>query len=204
MVDRQHPERLAGEYSALRGLFMLPVSGLLIASALANDSWGPFARAATVYATIVLAGLAALGIDRYYRRTFGRVRMPFAQQLRALAVGLFALPGFLGLALVLRSRASWSLDLPVNAIAICFAVLLAASYLVTVRLRTEHLLVLGPLFIAGAAPVWTGGDPSNVGMVMTAVAMACLGLLDHRYLVHRLSPPPPPTPSAMPHAGGAR
>jgi hypothetical protein len=85
--------------------------------------------------------------------------------------------------LLLRSRASWSLDLPVNPIAITFAVVMLVSHLLGAGVRTHHVVIWGALLVAGALPVWDGEDPSNVGLVLAGVAVMLSGLLDHRHLV---------------------
>jgi hypothetical protein len=87
---------------------------------------------------------------------------------------------------LLSSRVSWSLDLPVNTIAIGMGSLLLAVVAATVGIRPHHLLIYGALFIAGAIPVWErGGMSGNTGLYMAGAAMIVGGLLDHRLLVQR-------------------
>ena len=85
----------------------------------------------------------------------------------------------LGGSLLLRSRAGWSLDLPVNPIAVTFAMVMLAAYAIGGVLRPHHGIVYGALFVAGALPVWHGGDPSNVALVLCGSAVIVCGLLDH-------------------------
>jgi hypothetical protein len=36
------------------------------------------------------------------------------------------------------------------------------------------------LLVVGALPVWTGEDPSNIGLLLAGVAVILSGLFDHR------------------------
>jgi hypothetical protein len=56
-------------------------------------------------------------------------------------------------------------------------------YAAVVGLRPHHRVIWGTLLVAGALPVWTGDDPSNVGLVLCGVAVILNGLCDHRLLV---------------------
>ena len=95
----------------------------------------------------------------------------------------------LGGSLLLRSRADWSLDLPVNAIAVTFALLMLISYAIGVGLKTHHVIVWGALLVAGALPVWNGPDPSNIGLLLAGVAIMVSGVFDHRRFVRTFGPP---------------
>ena len=65
------------------------------------------------------------------------------QQVRA-GIGLvLAAALMLGGATLLRSHASWSLDLPVNAIAVCFALVMLITYAIGVGLKTHHVIIWG-------------------------------------------------------------
>ena len=66
-------------------------------------------------------------------------------------------------------------------------------------LRPHHVVIWGSLFIAGALPVWTGDDPSNVGLVMCGAAVMVNGVFDHLALVRTFGPGRLPTPDG---AGG--
>jgi hypothetical protein len=101
----------------------------------------------------------------------------------------------LGLAVIgggsalLRSQADWSLDLPVNATAITLAAVMLISYALGVGLKAHHVIIWGSLLVAGAIPVWTGDDPSYIGLVLTGVAFMVCGVFDHRLLVRTFGPP---------------
>jgi hypothetical protein len=93
-----------------------------------------------------------------------------------------------GGSLLLRSRVGWSLDLPVNATAVTLALIMLMTYAIGVGLKAHHVAIWGVLLLAGALPVWTGGDPSNIGLVMVGVALMVCGVFDHRLLVQTLGP----------------
>lgn len=190
MHDDRRLRDAALTYPYLRGLVTVPAGALFVVAALGNWSWGPFAHAwAFMVAVGVLAG-AALGAHWHYGEHFGRVTPSRAQQLRsgiAATVGIGAM--VLG-CLLLRSRASWSLDLPVNEIPATFAALMLVYYAAVMGIRRHHLVVWGSLLVAGALPVWNGADPSNVGLVLCGVALAVNGVLDHLLLLRVLAPTP--------------
>lgn len=94
-----------------------------------------------------------------------------------------------------QSSADWSLDLPVNAIAVAFAVVMLVSYAIGVGLKAHHVIIWGALLVAGALPVWNGADPSNVGLVLAGVTVMVSGVFDHRLFVRTFGPPKLPTPN---------
>jgi uncharacterized membrane protein len=119
---------------------------------------------------------------RYYNDKYGRVTPTRRQTMKAaaaIAAGIALIT--LG-SLLLRSRASWSLDLPVNAIAATFGLLMLLYYRAVVGIKAHHAVIWGALLLAGAIPVWNGDDPSNVGLVLCGVAVMLNGVLDHRLL----------------------
>ena len=107
----------------------------------------------------------------------------------------------LGLTTLLRSRASWSLDLPVNPIPAAFGLLMLAYYALVVGLRAHHVLIWGSLVVVGLVPVWDGADPSNVGLVLCGLAVMVNGVCDHLVLVRTFGPAGAPTPRPA-NAGG--
>jgi hypothetical protein len=94
-----------------------------------------------------------------------------------------------GGSLLLRSRADWSLDLPVNPIAVTFAIIMLISYAIGVGLRRHHVVIWGALLVAGAVPLWTGSDPSNIGLLLAGVALMVDGVFDHRLFVQTFGSP---------------
>ena len=51
------------------------------------------------------------------------------------------------------------------------------------------MVIAGALLVTGALPVWTGADPSNIGLLLAGVAIAVSGALDHRLFLHTFGPP---------------
>jgi hypothetical protein len=167
-------------------LFAVPAGVLLILAALVNWGVGPL-WAFPVAA--VVAGAAYLLIARYYRENYGRFRPSARQQVRGAVAVVIGAAVFGGSLLLLRSRAGWSLDLPVNAIAISFALFTLISYAIGVGLKAHHVIIWGALLVVGAVPVWNGADPGNIGLVLAGVAVMVSGVFDHRLFVHTFGSP---------------
>jgi hypothetical protein len=182
-MDRARLQAAASEYPYLRGLFYIPLGGLFVASALGN--WG---YDWVFIAMLPLAAAAALLVNRYYDEHWGRVTPSARTQVKATIAGGGAVVIMLGLTTLLRSRASWSFDLPVNPIPAAFALLMLAYYALVTRLRAHHVVIWGTLLVAALLPVWDGDDPSNVGLVLCGIAVMVDGVLDHLVLVRTLGP----------------
>ena len=188
-MERGHLETAAAKYSGLRGLLALPGGALCILAALGNWQVGPFRHAWAFLAGVALLALVWLALARHYTDNYGRVSPSATQQVRlgvALAVAIVVMTAG---SLLLRSRADWSLDLPVNAVAISFALVMLVTYAVGVGLRAYHVVIWGTVLVAGALPVWDGPDPSNVGLVLAGVALMLTGLFDHRAFVRTFGAP---------------
>jgi len=184
-MDRRDVDTAVAENTHLRGLYGV-VGGLLaIIAAASNDDRGPSSRWFFGIAALVV-GLAALAIWRYYNRNFGRATPSSSDTRRTVLTLMIATLVMVGGSLLLSSQMSWSLDLPVNTIAIGLGGLLLFAVATTVGVRRHHLVIYGSLLIAGAIPVWErGGMSSNTGLYMAGAAMIVGGLLDHRLLVQR-------------------
>ena len=188
-MQRGNLETAAANYSYLRGLFGIPLGGLIILAALVN--W----RVCPLWALLVAvmaAGAACLPIARYYNENYGRLSPSTRQQARGAVAAVIGVAAVGGGSLLLRGRADWSLDLPVNAIAVSFALFMLISYAIYVGLRAHHVIIWGALLVAGALPVWNGADPSNisnVGLVLAGVAVMVSGVFDHRLFVHTFGSP---------------
>jgi hypothetical protein len=188
-MERTHIESAVAENSYLRGLFAVPLAGLMLLSALGNWEVGPLRHAWVFVACAVLLGAACLPLARYYDEHYGRVTPSPRQRRRALLAIAICVPIMIGGSLLLSSRASWSLDLPVNPTAISFALVMLVTYAMSVGLRAHHRIVFGVLLLAGFVPVWErAGESGNAGLALAAVAVAIAGILDHRLLVRTFGP----------------
>ena len=188
-MERTKLESAVAENSHLRGLFALPLAGLMLLSALGNWAVGPLRHAWVFVACAVLLAATCLPLARYYSEHYGRVTASPRQQLRAGLAVVLCVPLMIGGSLLLSSRASWSLDLPVNPTAISFALVMAVAYMMSIGLKAHHKVVFGALLVAGLVPVWErGGESGNAGLALAAVAVAVAGILDHRLLVRTFGP----------------
>jgi hypothetical protein len=187
-MQRREPETAAANYSYLRGLLYIPLGGLFVLAALGNWEVGPFRRTWVFLLAALAIGVAALAISRYYNEHYGRLTPSTRQQLRS-GIGLvLAVVLMLGGASLLRSHAAWSLDLPVNAIAVCFALVMLVSYAIGIGLRAHHIVIWGTVLVAGALPVWNGPDPSNIGLLLCGAGVVLTGVFDHRLFVQSFGP----------------
>ena len=178
-MQRDELERTAAIYTHLRGALAIPAGLLFVLAALGNWQVGPFRHHWVFVAGVVATGVTYRLIAREYRRRYGRATPSGEQQLRSAAAVVLAVAVVVGGSLLLRSRAAWSLDLPVNPIAVTFAIVMLAAYAIGRVLRPHQVAVYGTLLVAGALPVWHGEDPGNAGLVMCGVAVIACGVLDH-------------------------
>ena len=175
--------RAAAGLSYLRGLLLIPAGFLLIGAALANENVGPLRDDWAFLLVAGLAGLAYLQIARFYREHYGRMSPSAGQRTREAAALVAAPLVMVAGAALLRSGASWSLDLPINALAVAFSGVMLIGYAAGPGIRAHHLVIWGSLLLVGAVPLWDGADPSNVGLVLAGIAVVASGVLDHRLLV---------------------
>ena len=185
-MQRANLERAAANYSYLRGWFYFPAGALFILAALANWEVGPFRQ--------------RLGIPRRRARDRGGVPAhrsllhhelrPYStstrQQIRGAIAVLIGVAVMIGGSSLMRSEAGWSLDLPVNPIAVSFALIMLITYAIGVGVKAHHVIIWGTLLVVGAVPVWNGDDPSNIGLVLAGVAMMVTGVFDHRLFVRHV------------------
>jgi len=187
-MKRRMIEAAGPSYAYLRGVLAIPAGCLFLLAALGNWQVGPLRHELVFVACVVVIGLAYGLVIRYYQDHYGRMSPSPRQQLRGAAAVALGIVVVLGGSLLLRSRAGWSLDLPVNAIAVTFAVVMLASYAIWGVLHAHHLVVWGSLFLAGALPFWTGADPSNIGLLMCGAAVIVCGVFDHIAFVRTFGP----------------
>jgi len=188
-MERRELERTAWAYTHLRGLTAIPGGLLFMLAALGNWQVGPFRHDWVFLACVLAMGGAYALIARAYRERYGHVTPSTEQQLRAAAAIALGFAVVLGGSLLLRSRAGFSLDLPVNAIAVTFAIVMLATYAIGGVLRPHHFAVYGTLLAAGALPVWHGEDPANIGLVMCGACVVAAGVLDHLAFARTFPPP---------------
>jgi hypothetical protein len=188
-MHRRNLEMAAANYSYLRGLYFLPAGLLIIVSALGNWGVGPLREPWAFLVVVAVLAAACLPIKRYYDERYGRLSASARQQARGAAAAVAGVAVIVGGSLLLRSRASWSLDLPVNATAVTFALIMLMMYGVGVGLKAHHVVIWGTVLVAGALPVWTGGDPSNIGLAMAGAAVMLSGVFDHRLFVATFGSP---------------
>jgi hypothetical protein len=185
-MDRKDVDTAVAENIHLRGLFGVAGGLLAIFAALRNEEQWPFVSDWVFLPAVAVLALAAWGVSRYYNRRFGRSTPPRGYERRMVLALVVGVPAVIVGSLFLSSRASWSLDLPVNTTAISLGLVLLISFAATVGLRRHHVVIYGALLLVGAIPVWErGGMSGNTGMYLAGAAMVLGGLLDHRLLVRR-------------------
>lgn len=186
-MDRKSLETAATDNAYLRGLLAVPVALLMVLAALGNWSAGPFRHTWVFLVCVAALGVTYLLISRYYNEIFGRATPSPRQQRRLLVATLISVVIMVGVSTVLRSRAPWSLDLPVNPITTAFALVLLVSFVAGAGVKRHHAIILGALAVSGLLPVWHGSDPSNIGLVMAGAAVLLIGILDHFLLLRTVS-----------------
>ena len=186
-MERKHLESAAANYSYLRGLLAIPVGFVLILAGLTNMEWGPLSDTWVFLAAMPVAGVAFLGITRYYNEHYGRVTPSRKQQVRAVVATVFSL-----VVVVAGIQSDWSLDLPVNGTAAAFALIMLAYYAVTTGVRAHHTIIWGSLLVTGLLPAWGNVSPdtkTNVGLLAMGAATIATGVFDHLALRRSFGPP---------------
>jgi hypothetical protein len=188
-VERTKLEAAAANYTYLRGLFFLPLGVLPIVSALGNTGWGPLRNTWVFLAVLASIGIACLPINSFYNKHYGTLRASTGQQARAAAAVVLAIAVVVVGSTLLRSRANWSLDLPVNATAVTLSLVILLSYAAGRVLKAHHVIIWGTVLVTGATPLWDGADPSNIGLAIVGVALMVNGVFDHLLFVRTFGTP---------------
>lgn len=184
-MERKQLESAAARNRYLRGFLAVPFGLVLISSGLGNMEWGPFAEQWVVPVLFAVAGGTYLLTMRYYNDNYGRVTGKTGQA-RAL-VGFCVSVAVIGGGPVLAQV----LDLPINGVAVPWAVAALGFYALAVGLKAYHVVIWSSVLVAGLVPFW--GDPSttdtaNVGLLMVGVAAMATGFFNHRLLVRTFGP----------------
>jgi hypothetical protein len=188
-MQRRSLESAVASYSYLRGLRLIPLGLLIVLAALTNWEVGPLRHLWVFPVAALLIGAASLPITRYYNEHYGRVRPSTRQQVREAIAVVVSLALMIGVSLLLRSHAPWSLDLPVNSAAAGWGMVMLASTAITLGVRKHRVIIWGSLLVAGLLPVWNGADPTNIGLLLAGVATIATGIFDHRLLTRTFGPP---------------
>ena len=180
-MERRELESAAAKHTFLRGLFGIPLGVLCVIAALGNWEVGPFAQPWFFLLAVLAVFVATLPIVRHYDEHYGRLSPSARQQIKA-TVAVVA-------AIAVMAAGAWLLhDLPVNGIAVSFSLVMLLSYAMGPGLLPHHYAIWGGLLVIGALPVWTGEDPSNVGLMLAGAGLIVSGLLDHRAFVRTFGP----------------
>lgn len=179
-LERGILESTAANYPYLRGLLMVPIGMWFILTGAAQLLWES-ALPWVVGGAGLAATVAYLRIIRYYRDHYGKVTPPRSRQVKdalATVIGIVVL--------IATTTADTSLDLPINAYVASFALIMGFYLVITVGLRSHHVLIWGALLVAGLLPVWNGISLDNeipMGLLPMGAATIATGILDHRALV---------------------
>jgi hypothetical protein len=184
-MEREQLESLAAGNHYLRGLLAVPVALVLMSSALGNMEWGVFRHFWVVPACWAASAALYAVLLRWYNEAYGRAVPKMG--VRG-AVGVVAAVVVMGGGPALVQI----LDLPLNGIALAWAVVALVYYQRVVGVRPHHVAIWGAVLVVALIPVW--GDPrttntSNVGMLLVALAAVLTGIFDHRLLVRTFGPP---------------
>lgn len=179
-MERKNLESAAANYSCLRGLHAIPLGIVIVLSGVTNMGWGPLPPVWVFSVAVLLAGVAYWRITRFYEENYGRITPSRSTQAR-VAVGTV-------LSILVASggvHLDWNHDLPINATAAAFGLLMLVCYGINVSLRKHHLILCGGLLAAGLLPVWGAVEPDlkiNLGLILAGFVIMATGIFDHGVL----------------------
>jgi hypothetical protein len=177
---------VACRYYTLRGLLLLPTGLIFLASGLFDSPPIGDEETSSTFgffiATLVVAGLGYVVINRYYARRFGRVDVSTRVKARVTVITVLVMVAIC-VAIVIDSE----LDLPVCTYGATFAACLLVYYRLLVGLRPYHWVLLGGLTLLNLVPVWGGVDDKiSLALIPMGLATMAVGLFDHRDMVRSI------------------
>jgi hypothetical protein len=180
-MDRDQLETTAVNYPYLRGLLAVPLGILFILSGVTNMEWVPSRLQPVLIGVAIAAAAGYVLLGRFYQRNYGRVT-PRRKAATFILGNFAALVALLGGPIAIDA-----LNLPLNGLAISWALVVLAYYSLTIGLKRHHVVIWGAVLVAGLLPLW--GDPAttntaNAGLVIAGVGAIATGIFDHRVLVH--------------------
>jgi hypothetical protein len=146
--------------------------------------WGPFENLWLVPACAVVAAAGYGLVLRYYNVHYGRMLPEMGARGVAGIVAAIVVMG--GGSVVVQV-----LDLPLNGIALSWAIVAFGYYGLTIGLRPHHVVIWGLVAVIGLVPFWGDArttDTSNFGLLIVGFAVMLTGVLDHRLLVQTFGP----------------
>jgi hypothetical protein len=196
MKNVQKIRFIAANYGALQGLRMLPFNLLALwVSWWANQVGGRSGDLTLPVLMFVLSCLFYLGIDQYYKRTFGQVKQKTRESTMDAAIGITW--GFLSLA---AFGIDTGLNLPFSTLGLVFALGLGVEYArLTLRAHgpyARYYLLLAALMAAisllpltGSGAWWQAiGFHTPVLAILAVIGLFGIlaGLISHYYLLRAL------------------
>lgn len=188
-ADLRRLQDVAGNYSQLQGLRIIPFGLFFLANALYGEQMmeGPVFIATFMAALILFAW-----IGLYYKRTFGRVRRRLRHHVRdGLAVAFFLIAIFLGVWAEIR------FGLPISTFWLTFSGLFLYLYFCSGGRRRHYLAVAAGgalLSLLPALGLVTPEDFFGPGKFLGNLALGgtyiLVGIIDHLYLVRSFKPVP--------------
>src|SRR5688572_143460 len=100
-MERTALESAVADNSHLRGLFAVPLAGLMVLSALGNWAVGPLRHSWVFVVCALLLAATCLPLARYYNEHYGRVTPSKRQQTRAAIAVAICVPVMIGGSLLL-------------------------------------------------------------------------------------------------------
>lgn len=182
-MDRNSLLEAGPTYTYLRGLLAVPIGVVFLLAGATYLEWGPFGSPWLFWGGALACLTAGIGVDRFYRRHYGRVTPPREARIRDAVWTVFGVAALIGFAVV-----DSIFELPVNGYVLAYALMMFGYIATSIGLKLRHAVVWGALLLAGLVPVWNGVDDVSAGLLPMGIATLIGGLLDHGALVANLGP----------------